>query len=615
MVGGLVGDNIGLNEEVIKKSCSLSFKAHKSPKEPYLSENFKTSSDSAAYLVISFPGSWVETDWFVTKPVGETKIDLGHFPLLKSVGNDEIALVNQAFLNRFDSLFKFSSIISEVKRGVAEGKQVVFTGHSSGAVLAILATFWALEENFNQIQHKSPMCVTFGSPLVGNHILSHASNRQNWSRRFVHFVMRYDIVPRIFLAPFSCIEKLFSPVLQLLTPDDNNFKCQDSIRDSVSSEFYSTVMRNAATVTRHVACKLMGSTNLLLETMTNFVELSPYRPFGTYIFCNGNGQLIVVNNSNAVLQLMFHIAQLKDLTQLSEVANKSILQHLAYEAELEESLGMQNVVYLNKLDDLPLSSGDVPNTDIAAALDSLGLSVRARLCLRAAGELEKQKERNEEKIKKEVQEKAVASMRYLEEYKATCEINKGKGYYDAFKVQKETKDFQANVKRLVLAGVWDEIIEMLKRYELPDEFEGKKEWIELGTRFRRLVEPLDIANYYRHLKNEDTGPYMNKGRPKRYKYTQRWLEHANRLPKEDITESSFWAEVEELCSWISNNKPFEDVKERVLKLEHDIKKWTDKRDLTNDVFSKDPTFMKLWETLPHEHKSTSWISTLFTVKG
>ncbi|KAL5076295.1 hypothetical protein RYX36_015279 [Vicia faba] len=615
MVGGLVGDNIGLNEEVIKKTCSLSFKAHKSAKELYISETFKTSSESAAYLVISFPGSWVQTDWFVTKPFGETKIDLAHFPLLKSVGNDETALVNQTFLNRFDRLFKFSSIISEVKKGMAEGKQVVFTGHSSGAVSAILVTFWALEENLNQTQLKPPMCVTFGSPLVGNHIFSHASNRQNWSRRFIHFVMRYDIVPRIFLAPFSSIEKLFSPVLQLLTPDNDNFESQDSIRDSVSCEFYSTVMRNAATVTRHVACNLMGSTNLLLETMTNFVELSPYRPFGTYIFCNGNGQLIVVNNSEAVLQLMFHIAQLKDSTQLSEVANKSILQHLVYEAELEESLAMQNVVYLNKLDDLPLSSGDAPNTDIAAALDSLGLSVRARLCLRAAGELEKKKERNEEKIKKEIQEKAVPSMRDLEEYRATCEINKGKGYYDAFKVQKEGKDFQANVKRLVLAGVWDEIIEMLKRYELPDVFEGKKEWIELGTWFRRLVEPLDIANYYGHLKNEDTGPYMNKARPKRYRYTQRWLEHANRLSKEDITESTFWAEVEELCSWISKNKPFEDVKERVLNLEHDIKNWTDKGILTKDVFSKDPTFIKLWETLPHEHKSTSCISTLFTVKG
>jgi enhanced disease susceptibility 1 protein len=237
------------------------------------------------------------------------------------------------------------------------------------------------------------------------------------------------------------------------------------------------------------------------------------------------------------------------------------------------------------------------------------------LCLRAAGELEKKKERNEEKIKKEIEEKALASIRDLEEYKTTCEINNGKGYYDAFKVQKEAKDFQANVKRLVLAGVWDEIIEMLKRYELPDEFEGKREWIVLGTKFRRLVEPLDIANYHRHLKNEDTGPYMNKARPKRYRYTQRWLEHANRLPKEEITESTFWAEVEELCSWISNNKPFEDVKERVLKLEQDIKKWTDKEELTKDVFLKDPTFIKLWETLPHEHKSTSCISTLFTFKG
>ncbi|WJX32951.1 Lipase (class 3) [Trifolium repens] len=622
MVRGLVGDNIGLNEEVIKKTCSLSFKAHKSPNQPYISENFKTSSESTEYLVISFPGSWVETDWFVRKPFGETKIDLAQFPLLKSVGNDETALVNEAFLNRFDRLLKFSSIISEVNKAMAEGKQVVFAGHSSGAVLAILATFWALEENLNstkthQIQQKSPMCVTFGSPLIGNHIFSHASNRENWSRYFIHFVMRYDIVPRIFLAPFSSIEKLFSSVLQLLTPNNSSEPSftQDSIEDSVTCEFYSTVMRNVATVTSHVACKIMGSTNLLLETMTNFVELSPYRPFGTYIFCDGNGQLIVVKNSDAVLQLMFHIAQLRDLKQLSEVANKSILQHLAYEAELEESLGMQNVVYLNKLDSLPLSANDGPDTDIAAALDSLGLNVRARLCLRAAGELEKKKERNEEKIKKEIEEKALASIRDLEEYKTTCEINNGKGYYDAFKVQKEAKDFQANVKRLVLAGVWDEIIEMLKRYELPDEFEGKREWIVLGTKFRRLVEPLDIANYHRHLKNEDTGPYMNKARPKRYRYTQRWLEHANRLPKEEITESTFWAEVEELCSWISNNKPFEDVKERVLKLEQDIKKWTDKEELTKDVFLKDPTFIKLWESLPHEHKSTSCISTLFTFKG
>lgn len=256
---------------------------------------------------------------------------------------------------------------------MAEGKQIVFTGHSSGAAVAIFATFWALEEFLNPTkfkkQHKPPLCVTFGSPLVGNHILSHASRREIWSHHFIHFVMRYDIVPRVLLAPFSSIENTFSTVLQFLTPKS---KPSSTTRDSVRDQFFSSVMRNATTVTSHAASNLMGSTNLLLETVTSFVELSPYRPFGTYIFCNGNGQLVVVKNSDAVLQLLLHTAQLSDLDKLSEVAYISILQHQAYEDELEDSLGMQNVVYLNKLDDLPLST-DGSDTDIAAALDGLGL--------------------------------------------------------------------------------------------------------------------------------------------------------------------------------------------------------------------------------------------------
>lgn len=114
MAGGLLGDNIGLNEEVIKKTCSLSFKAQNTSKELYISEKFSSTSSELVYLLISFPSSWVETDWFVRKPFGETKIDLARFPSLKSVGNDEPALVNEAFLNRFHRLLKFTSIISEV---------------------------------------------------------------------------------------------------------------------------------------------------------------------------------------------------------------------------------------------------------------------------------------------------------------------------------------------------------------------------------------------------------------------------------------------------------------------------------------------------------------------
>ena len=158
----------------------------------------------------------------------------------------------------------------------------------------------------------------------------------------------------------------------------------------------------------------------------------------------------------------------------------------------------------------------------------------------------------------------------LEKYREVQEPQK-KGYCDAFKDQLESEDFQANVKRLELAGVWDEIIEKLLNYELPEEFEGKKERIEIGTKFRRIVEPLDIANYYRHSRNHDGHVYMAKGgRPKRYRYTQRWLEDAEKRGEGGYSESCFWAEVEDLSH---DTEVFEDVQEKVEALEGFISKW------------------------------------------
>ncbi|XLR23845.1 hypothetical protein S83_051745 [Arachis hypogaea] len=605
MAEGSLSNMIGVKDEVVKKACAAAVKANKSPEKPFVLEKIKVSSE--AVNIFAFPASWRVTNLYASngKPFGETKINVEQFPSLRSVGNDEAALVNEASLTRFQLVMSNPTLQNEVSKAITEGKQIIFTGHSSGASMANLITFWTLEEylNPNKNQHyRPPICITFGAPLIGNHIFSHATNRENWSRYFVHFVLRFDIVPRISLAPFTSIERMFGTILQLFAT--SRLSALDPTRASAASEFYTTVMRNAATVTSHAACILKGSTNLLLETVTNFVDLSPYRPFGTFVFCAGNGQLTVIRNADAVLQVLFHAAQTSDLSQVSDVAKSSILQHQIqnYEAELQDSLMMQNVVCLDQLERLPLSA-DGSNSDVVTALDGLGMNPKARLCLRAAGELQKQKLRNEKKISHEINTKALPSMNDLEEYKASCALNRG--YFDAFKVQKEPRDFQANVKRLVLAGVWDETIEMLKRYELPDDFEGKKDWIDLGTSFRRLVEPLDIANYYRHLKNEDTGPYMIKARPKRYRYTQRWLEHANRTPKAVITESTFWAEVEELCSWTSTNKPFEDVKERVVQLEQNIKRWIEKGEITKDVLLRDPTFVNLWENLPREHKATT----------
>ena len=223
----------------------------------------------------------------------------------------------------------------------------------------------------NSTYKTSPFCVTFGCPLIGNHIFSHALRRENWARYFIHFVMRYDIVPRIFLAPLSSITQEFQPVLEFLKTNSSNAPWE-------ALAFYTNVMRNASSVASHAACKLMGNTNLLLETVTSFIELSPYKPFGTYVFCTGNGKLVVLSNPDAVLQLLFYSLQLCSDAERTDVAHRSLQEHLGYKNELKESLEMINEVCLDhhtdQLGQLPLSA-DSTGSDIATntALNDLGL--------------------------------------------------------------------------------------------------------------------------------------------------------------------------------------------------------------------------------------------------
>lgn len=265
-----------------------------------------------------------------------------------------------------------------MEKAVSDRKQVVFTGYSSGGPVAILAAIWFLEKyvrlNASQIP---PYCVTFGSPLVGNQIFSHALRRENWTRYFVNFVTRHDIVPRIMLAPVSSTEQGLKLMHELTTTKSQYFQHAFIPKIDSASAFFLSVMRNASSVASHAACNLMGCTNLLLETVSSFIELSPYRPFGTYIFCSGNGKLVVLDNPNAILQLLFYCLQLSPGEENSEFLCGIFKEHLIYESELQESLNMQNVIYVENLVDVPLSSDAAGTNDAAAlvnsALNDLGL--------------------------------------------------------------------------------------------------------------------------------------------------------------------------------------------------------------------------------------------------
>ncbi|CAM0951263.1 unnamed protein product [Alopecurus aequalis] len=558
-----------------------------------------------------FPPTWSAAGWMPSSPdaggrapFGDMEVDPALFPSLRSVGSGVPARANAAFVAAFRGLLDSSPFQSEVSRAVAEEKRIVFTGHSSGGSIATLATIWFLEKctRRGSVNQAHPFCVTFGAALVGDNIFNHAVRREGWSQCILHFIVPLDIIPRIPLTPLASSREQIQAVLDWLSPHSPNLSPAGN--SLVIPEFYETLLRSTLSIASYEACSFMGCTSSILGTLTSFIELSPYRPCGTYLFLTSPEQLIVLTNSDAVLQLLFYFLQLDPQQQLLDAAARSLSAHWQY-----ESLKQCVMQELACVDYLGAISSSLPGRPMnGPAIGGLELSKEAMLSLAAAGQWEKQREINQAKIDANCS-KIQEAMKSLNEYKRTCELHEV-SYYDSFKLQREVHDFNSNVRRLELAGLWDEIIEMLRRRELPDAFEGREEWVNLGTLYRRLVEPLDIANYYRHSKNEDTGSYLCKGRPRRYKYTQKWREQSLRIPLGSSLESCFWAMSEELQAEMINGRSFEDLKDRVGKLESDALGWFTSGSLDKDVFLSSSSFVKWWKTLPEQHRSASCIARL-----
>ncbi|KAJ9568142.1 hypothetical protein OSB04_004108 [Centaurea solstitialis] len=631
---------LDLNDELISAAHFQSMEAHKDNQQHY--KKHGVSSSSMEVLIFAFKGSWEVEDWYDDDHFGETDVDHHLFPSLQRIGEGRLAKVNKAFLQRFQNLLKNSRFQTEVEKAVKEGKKILITGHSSGGAMASFATLWILEEYARKRAIKVPIrCVTFGSPLIGDGTLSHAVQRQNWAARFTHFVMEHDIIPRLMLAPKTSVQghlpdilksfqqklntnyqksRKFPKLFHKMTPG-KPVPRERSVEDDQAVAFFENVTINASVVARRAAFDLMEPTNSLMEKLSvDFVKVSPYRPFGTYVFCNRDErQPLVVDNVNAILQLLFYFLQLTNENQnLADFALNSLAESLGYEEEVKNGLQWQNLVDLKDLNAHLLTHNHTAGDAVGMSNKALSeLSEEAKWCLVAAEEAENRKKENERLIDTSMRRYGSNQTRSeatrtenkiiedildeIREYKEK-HANGNTDYYEAFKLQDQHDDFMANVNRLVLAKLLDVIIEMLMREDLPDGFEGRKEWVDLGTEFRRLVEPLDIANYYRHSKGNG---YMEV-RPKRYKFTQRWYEQANVTGFESISESSFMAEVEELKKEVEEpwKKTLAEVKAGLESIDKQVQRWiSDEKIPEKDVFWGESMISTLWKKLPYDHRN------------
>ncbi|KAH9304202.1 hypothetical protein KI387_008606 [Taxus chinensis] len=509
------------------------------------------------------------------------------------------ALVHKGVLNIFLHILESSDFKAQMERVLKQKKEqaIIFAGHSIGGAVATLATLWFLEKRARYI---SPFCITFGSPLVGDARLGEAIGLEDWSGKFCHVVSKHDIVPRMLLAPFESITE----PLKVIMPYWQNIIGIDSVQDACR-----TILNNVLMFTSTIANNYPGDSGLR----------SPYRPFGTFMFCSGHGAACI-EDSEAVLKMLYYTIQGEGMMSFDQIAVACILEHTGY----GHILNVVNDYTLNAMQIPNFVSEDSFDMGIALELEAAGVGAQnhhARFALRKAREVKNEQDMNYEALNAELS-KHQCHMAEVEWYKGHCKDN-GPGYYDFFKERSNKKDFHVDLARKKLEFFWDNIIEKVKKHELPSDFHFQNKWINAGNAYRRLVEPLDIAEHYHYKSNEN---YLSDGvRPHRHIVLERWLQEKDqtrigrdkkaRTKFASLTQDScFWAHLEEISKALNVLQSGQGQHEvgnaqlkESLEFEDYVSKMIKDKSISFEIFLEHSSFMLWWQRYSHlQHQSPQW---------
>ncbi|KAD4584964.1 hypothetical protein E3N88_22565 [Mikania micrantha] len=356
---------------------------------------------------------------------------------------------------------------------------LIITGSGLGGYLAILSTLrlhHAIDEK-ESVSIKRPICITFGSPLVGDAGLRQAiAQRPQWESSFLNVVAKND--------PVACYN---------------------------------------------------SSSNTTFE------------PFGTFLFCTELGGHAAFDDEHSILQVLKAMKSLNageshvyDYTNILSSMRRKVL----YRGDSE--LGEFNLNPLRAGIALRLREIGVSNAEIGIMEEK---QIKMIKDMKRKNAYDDSKKLNDMKI----------SLTYMEWYmKARREEG---GYYDSYKnaISKEELEKKNTIiiHQRRLNKHWEKVVEEKDKMPQKEGAKLRKRWLYGGTNYRRIIEPLDIADYYKKGKRN----YIN-NRPNHYKLLEKWSIEDNKSSKTSelkrnkaasLTEDScFWAHVEEALIVLEN---------------------------------------------------------------
>ncbi|KAG8383899.1 hypothetical protein BUALT_Bualt04G0062100 [Buddleja alternifolia] len=447
-------------------------------------------------------------------------------------GDQKPIMLHSGLLQLFLSFYYTQDFQQKMLEILNESKSVVFTGYSIGGALASLSALWLLSVVRTTSPSLSVLCITYGSVMLGNESFSQAILQERWGGNFCHIVAHHDIVPRLLFAPSS-------PIVAQVRALFNFWQLS-----MISPHF----MQQASQLSNENTAELFDKVLSCVEVSSRGgedEERSPFWPFGTYLFCTDNGA-ICLDNTTAIVKLLY-------LTLATGSPNSSIEDHLKY----EYYVGKVCWQYLQKKGFSEVYVSESSNeAGIALALQSSGLPSQepvygtAKNCLAMARQLGCRRNLNNAKMAVSLS-KITPLRAQIEWYKAFCDGSDDQmGYYDSFKRRSASKrGNKVNMNRIRLGQFWDDVINMLENNQLTHDFHKLPKYVNASQFYKLLVEPLEIAEYYRTCMHKKNGHYMEHGRAKRFKIFDNWWRDIRAGDKESSPRSKFASLTQDTCFW------------------------------------------------------------------
>lgn len=201
-------------------------------------------------------------------------------------------------------------------------------------------------------------------------------------------------------------------------------------------------------------------------------------------------------------------------------------------------------------------------------------------------------------------------MAFLEWYKKSCKANQI-GYYDSYKNNLSISDREVTKYKKFLTKYWKDMVEEAEKKPHKERVFIRSAWLFAGTNYRRMVEPLDIAEYYRTYGKRN---YETEGRSKHYFLLEKWQKKEAETPAEPpsnkkkqnvagtLTEDScFWAKVEEAiisCELLkaptSSAMEEQSSREYLINFERYVMEQIKNYAVSPEIFLRGSSLMKWW---------------------